>query len=48
MRGPLASLLTSALQDSIAQASAQEARPTSPPASAGEVNDVVSQTSVAS
>lgn len=47
-RGPLASLITSALQDSIAQASAQEAKPASPPASAGEVNDVVSQTSVAS
>jgi MarR family transcriptional regulator, organic hydroperoxide resistance regulator len=48
VRGPLASLITSALQDSIAQASAREAKPTSPPASAGEVNDVVSQTSAAS
>jgi DNA-binding MarR family transcriptional regulator len=47
-RGPLASLITSALQGSIVQASAQEAKPTSPPASAGEVNDVVSQTSAAS
>jgi MarR family transcriptional regulator, organic hydroperoxide resistance regulator len=46
--GPLASLLTSALQDSIVQPSAQDARPTSPPASAGEVTDVVSQASVAS
>jgi MarR family transcriptional regulator, organic hydroperoxide resistance regulator len=47
VRGPLASLITAALQDSIVQASAQEAKPTSPPASAGEVNDVVSQTSAA-
>ena len=46
--GPLASLITSALQDSITQASAREAKPTSPPGSAGEVNDVVSQTSAAS
>ena len=46
--GPLASLITSALQDSIAKASAQDAQPASPPASAGEVNDIVSQTSVAS
>ncbi len=47
-RGPLASLMTSALQDSIAQASAQEAKHASPPASAGEVNDVVSETAAAS
>lgn len=47
VRGPLASLMTSALQDSISQASAQEAKSASPPASAGEVNDLVSQTSVA-
>lgn len=47
-RGPLASLITSALQDSIAKASAQDAQPASPPASAGEVNDIVSQASVAS
>jgi MarR family transcriptional regulator, organic hydroperoxide resistance regulator len=47
-RGPLASLITSALQDSIVQASAQEAKHASPPASAGEVNDVVSQTAAAS
>jgi len=47
-RGPLASLITSALQDSIVQASAQEAKNASPPASAGEVNDVVSQTAAAS
>ena len=47
-RGPLASLITSALHDSIAQASAQEGNSTSPPASAGEVTNVVSQTSAAS
>jgi len=47
-RGPLANLITSALQESIAKASAQDAQPASPPASVGEVNDIVSQTPVAS
>lgn len=47
-RGPLADLITSALQESIAKASAQDAQPASPPASVGEVNDIVSQTPVAS
>jgi len=47
-RGPLANLITSALQQSIAKASAQDAQPASPPASVGEVNDIVSQTPVAS
>ena len=47
-RGPLADLITSALQESIAKASAHDAQPASPPASAGEVNDIVSQTPVAS
>jgi MarR family transcriptional regulator, organic hydroperoxide resistance regulator len=47
-RGPLADLITSALQESIAKASVQDAQPASPPASVGEVNDIVSQTPVAS
>ena len=47
-RGPLANLITSALQESIAKASAQDAQPASPPASVGEVSDTVSQTPVAS
>lgn len=46
-RGPLANLITSALQDSIAKASSQDAQPAGPPAPAGEVNDIVSQASVA-
>ncbi len=44
----LSSLLTSALQDSIAQDSAPDDQPPSPPASTGEVKDVVSKTPAAS
>lgn len=44
----LSSLLTSALQDSIAQESAPDDQPPSPPASTGEVKDVVSKTPAAS
>jgi DNA-binding MarR family transcriptional regulator len=47
-RGPLADLITSALQESIAKASAHDTQPASPPASVGEVNDIVSQTPVGS
>lgn len=43
LKGPLTDLLVSALQQSAAQAS-----PTNPPTSTGEVNSVVSETTVAS